>query len=192
MGCQVALEARRHHPAWAGGLVLMLGTAGRALETFFDNPRSPMFFRAAHRFLFRVGPRSNCVARMLLESPFGFRVATQLALVDPLYTHKTDFVPYLDHLATLDLRLFIENVIQTNEHDAWDTLPGIDVPVLVIAAENDKFTPRWCSEKIVEQIPGAELLMLADASHAALIEQPITINHRLERFIAERMGTHAK
>ncbi len=45
----------------------------------------------------------------------------------------------------------------------------------------------WCSEKMVEDTPDAELLVLADASHAALIEQPETINHRIERFIAERM-----
>ena len=66
-------------------------------------------------------------------------------------------------------------------------LPELDRPLLVVAAENDKFTPMWCSEKIVRDTPGAEMMVLADASHAALIEQPETINHRLERFIRERM-----
>ena len=31
--------------ALTGALVLMLGTAGRALETFFDNPNSPRVMR---------------------------------------------------------------------------------------------------------------------------------------------------
>ena len=96
---------------------------------------------------------------------------------------------HLEHLASLDQRLFIETVLKTDEHDAWDLLPELNRPVLVIAAENDKFTPMWCSEKIVANTPGAELLVLADASHAALIEQPETINHRIERFISERMWT---
>ena len=39
-----------------------------------------------------------------------------------------------------------------------------------------------------DDAPGAELLVLADASHAALIEQPETINHRLDRFIRERLA----
>ena len=61
---------------------------------------------------------------------------------------------------------------------------------MVIAAENDTFTPIWCARDMANAIPAAELLVLADASHAALIEQPETINHRLERFFRERLATH--
>ena len=188
MGCQVALETRRRAPDLCSGLVLMLGTAGRTLSTFFDWPHSPKLFRAAHSLLFRAGPRANDAIRPLLESPIAFGFATQFSLVDPYYTSREDFIPYLEHLATLDFRLFIENVCQTNHHDAWDLLPDLERPLLVVAAENDKFTPMWCSEKMVRSTPGAEMMVLADASHAALIEQPETINHRLERFIRERMA----
>ena len=188
MGCQVALETRRRAPHLVHGLVLMLGTAGRTLSTFFDWSHSPKLFRAAHRVLFRAGPRGNDFIRPLLESPMAFSFATSFSLVDPFYTRAEDFLPYLEHLATLDLRLFIEGVCKTNDHDAWDLLPVLERPLLVVAAENDKFTPMWCSEKIVSSTPGAELLVLADASHAALIEQPETINHRLERFLRERTG----
>ena len=187
MGCQVALETRRRHPERVGGLVLMLGTAGRALQTFFDNPRSPSFFQMAHRIIFKSGERANELVKPLLESPLAWKVATRFSLVDPYYTKQEDMLPYMEHLATLDQRLFIENVLRTDDHDAWDLLPDLDRPLLVIAAENDKFTPMWCSEKMVDQTPGAELLILADASHAALIEQPETINHRVARFINERM-----
>lgn len=187
MGCQVALELRRRSPELTEGLVLMLGTAGKSLTTFFDWSHSPKLFKLAHRALFQAGPRANDVIRPILESPIAFAFATRFELVDPYYTASEDFIPYLEHLATLDFRLFIENVCQTNEHDAWDLLPDLDRPLLVIAAENDKFTPMWCSEKIAQDTPGAELMVLADASHAALIEQPDTINHRLERFIQERM-----
>jgi pimeloyl-ACP methyl ester carboxylesterase len=188
MGVQVALETRRRHPDLVAGLILMLGTAGKTLSTFFDWQHSPILFHAAHKLLFRAGPHVNDVIRPLLESPLAFEFATRFSMVDPYYTSKEDFVPYLEHLATLDFRLFIENVVRTNDHDAWDLLPTLDRPTLVIAAENDKFTPMWCSKKIVSDTPGAELLVLADASHAALIEQPETINHRIERFIRERMS----
>ena len=188
MGCQVALETRRRAPDLVHGLVLMLGTAGKTLSTFFDWPHSPKVFGLAHKALFNAGPRANDFIRPLLESPLAFSFATQFSLVDPYYTKSEDFIPYLEHLATLDFRLFIENVCKTNDHDAWELLPVLDRPLLVVAAENDKFTPMWCSEKIVTDTPGAELMVLADASHAALIEQPDTINHRLERFIRERTG----
>lgn len=188
MGCQVALETRRRSPTLVHGLVLMLGTAGKTLSTFFDWSHSPKLFSVAHKALFSAGPRANDFIRPLLESPLAFSFATRFSLVDPFYTKSEDFLPYLEHLATLDFRLFIENVCKTNDHDAWDLLPELERPLLVVAAENDKFTPMWCSEKIVNDTPGAELMVLADASHAALIEQPDTINHRLERFIRERTG----
>jgi pimeloyl-ACP methyl ester carboxylesterase len=187
MGCQVALETRRRHPGLCAGLVLILGTAGKALDTFFDNPRSPTYFRLAHRLVFAIGNASNEIARPLLESPLAWFVARKLKLVDPFYAPREDMLAYMHHLATLDLPLFIETVVRTNDHDAWDLLPSIDRPVLIIAAENDKFTPLWCSYAIRDQAPGADILVLADASHAALIEQPDTINLRIARFVEERL-----
>ena len=192
MGCQVALEVRRRHPARVAGLVLALGTAGRAMHTFFDYPGSVAIFKQVHRLIFALGGAANPLMRPLLESPIAWIFAKKLSLVDPYYTRRDDMVPYMHHLATLDQRIFIESVRQADEHDAWGVLPDLDRPMLVIAAENDKFTPMWCSRKMAAITPGAEILVLADASHAALIEQPETINHRIERFIEDRLSEWAK
>jgi len=192
MGCQVSLETRRRHPELVAGLVLILGTAGHALRTFFDNPRSPLLFRAIKKIIFRTGDLANELSRPVLASPLAWSLTKRLSLVDPYYTAKEDMVPYMDHLATLDMRLFIQCILQTETHNAWDLLPNLDRPLLVIAGEKDKFTPMWCSRKMVDITPGAELLVLADASHAALIEQPESINHRIERFLRERLPTHQR
>ena len=186
MGCQVIFEFNRVFPARVMGLVPMLGSAGRTLETFYDFKYSPYFFRAAARMFDRMGDRAHYVVRPLLESPLAWVFARQAALVDPYYARQEDMLKYMRHLASLDMRVFLRSVLNTQEHDAWDTLPHIQVPVLVVAAERDTFTPIWLSRKIVASIPGAELLVLADATHAALIEQPETIHHRLDRFLAER------
>jgi pimeloyl-ACP methyl ester carboxylesterase len=185
MGCQVALETIRTRPTLARGLVLALGTAGRALHTFYDFKYSWVLFRILSRSLGRLGPLPNQVMRPLLASPLAWPVSRHLKLVDPYYMSQHDLQPYIDHLATLDLPTFFQNVIETDRHDCWDLLPDLSIPTLVIAAENDKFTPMWCSEKIVDTIPDAELLILADASHAALVEQPETINYRLAKYLAQ-------
>ncbi len=185
MGCQVILEFRRLFPARTGPLVIVLGTAGKALSTFFDWESFPSVFHALHRLAFAIGPHVNDVIRPLLRSPLAWEVARRFALIDPLYTRREDMVPYMEHLATIDIRVFLQSAWCLNEHDAWDLLPVLSRPLLVIAAENDSFTPLWCSEKIAHMTPGAELLVLADGSHAALIEQPETINHRIERFLQE-------
>ncbi len=187
MGCQVVLEAIRLYPQRARAAVLMLGTAGKALHTFYDWSGSAAMFRGLHRVVHAIGPRINNLVRPLLESPLAFPTATALDWVDRHYTREEDLASYSAHLSTLDLRLFLTAVLATDAHDAWDVLPGIGVPVLIIAAERDLFTPMWCSRKIARLIPGAELFELADATHAALVEQPETIHHRMDRFFRERL-----
>ncbi len=191
MGCQVVLEFRRRHPARVAGLVTMLGTAGHALRTFFDNPRSPSAIRLLHRIVRRTGSSANQLTSLLLRSPAAWQVAYRLQLVDPYYTRREDLEPYMQHLATMDQRLFLRAVLAIEAHDAWDLLPVLDRPLLVVAAERDRFTPLWCSAQMVERCPGAQLLVLAEGSHGALIEQPETINHRLDRFFAERLADWA-
>lgn len=186
MGCQVILEYTRRHPERVRALVPMLGTAGRTLDTFFDWSGSPKAFEAAARLVDRVGEPIHYLVRPLMESPLAWWVAWRFGLVDPFYARREDMLPYMRHLASLDLRVFMRSVLACQAHDAWDVLPTLKVPVLVIAAERDTFTPMWLSRKMTAMIPGGELLVLADGSHAALIEQPETIYHRIDRFFAER------
>lgn len=187
MGCQVGFEYYRAHPERVRALVPMLGGAGRTLETFFDYAGSPKLFEFASRMVDRDGAIAHAVVRPILRSPLSWFVAWRFNLVDPMYASREDMVKYLGHIARLDLRVFLHNVLEVQKHDAWDVLPGIRVPTLIVAAERDAFTPMWLSRKEVDAIPGAELLVLADASHAALIEQPEAIHHRVARFLRERV-----
>jgi pimeloyl-ACP methyl ester carboxylesterase len=86
-------------------------------------------------------------------------------------------------LATIDMRLFMNAIWSIQEHSAWDLLPQIECPVLVIAAERDDFTPISCAQKITNSIPDASLVVLADGSHAALIEQPEIINYHVNKLL---------
>jgi pimeloyl-ACP methyl ester carboxylesterase len=187
MGCQVGFEYYRNHPERVLALVPMLGSAGRTLETFFDYAGSPKLFELASRLVDSQGAAAHALIRPILRSPLAWFVTWKLDLVDPVYASREDMVKYLGHIARLDLRVFLHNVLEVQKHDAWDVLPKIIVPTLIIAAERDAFTPMWLSRKEVDTIPGAELLVLADASHAALIEQPENIHHRVARFLRERV-----
>lgn len=187
MGCQVGFEYYRNHPERVLALVPMLGSAGRTLETFFDYAGSPKLFEFASRMVDSQGAAAHALIRPILRSPLAWFVTWRLDLVDPVYASREDMVKYLGHIARLDLRVFLHNVLEVQKHDAWDVLPKIVVPTLIVAAERDAFTPMWLSRKEVDTIPGAELLVLADASHAALIEQPENIHHRVARFLRERV-----
>ncbi|MCB9743032.1 MAG: alpha/beta hydrolase [Alphaproteobacteria bacterium] len=187
MGCQVILERYRQAPESVRGLVLMLGSAGNVLDTFYDNPHSPKVFDLIFDTVESIGGRINKITGALLRTPLAWKVTRRLKLVDPLYTSEEDFLPYLTHMARLDMRLFLRMVREAQQHNAFPLLPHVQVPALVVAAEKDTFTPMWLSEKMTSELPDAELIVLADGSHAAIIEQPRTINHRLERFLREKV-----
>ena len=69
------------------------------------------------------------------------------------------------------------------DHDLTEFLPSCERPVLVIAGENDLFTPLHRSERMADLLPNSELFVLAEGSHAAIVEYPDTINRRIERFL---------
>ena len=185
MGCQVALEAAIVAPDRIAGLVLMQGSAGKVLDTFFDNPNSKHVHKVLLRASKYVGPRLSRLHQAFLRQKILLDLTIRLGLVDPYYTKRDDFKPYLEHMATLNLHLFFQMVQEAHEHNAFPHLPNIEQPALIVAAEKDTFTPMWLSQRIARELPNASIIVLADATHAAIIEQPATINARLNRFLKQ-------
>jgi pimeloyl-ACP methyl ester carboxylesterase len=72
------------------------------------------------------------------------------------------------------------------EHDGWDLLPTLDVPVLIIAGSRDVFTPRSAAERMARRTRGSEMMIIPGATHYAAIEYPEMVNLRLEKFFRER------
>lgn len=188
MGCQVALEFHRRNPSIASALILILGAAGQSLETFADSPYSKHVFRLVHRTMRKIGSRTNRITRFLLQSRLAWPFTQKMALVDPYYTSKEDFAPYLTHIASMDILVFLAAAWECQVHNAWESLKSIIIPTLIIAAEDDPFFPVSVMRKLHDCIADSEFLVLSGGSHAAIIEQPETINYRLDRFFSERLS----
>jgi pimeloyl-ACP methyl ester carboxylesterase len=60
----------------------------------------------------------------------------------------------------------------------------IQAPTLVIVGADDVVTPPDESQRIVDLIPGARLVTVADCGHSSTIEQPGTITELLSDFLA--------
>ena len=183
MGVQVCLEYHRRHPEQVIALVLLLGSHGLPLDTFHDSKvlRTviPAMMTAANRF-----PEAmNLIWRLLAGGEVAFQVATRLEVNGSLI-RREDFMPYFDHLAGMDPRLFLSMLLHAGDHTAYDHLPHVDVPTLIVAGTNDTFTPYYLSEEMNDRIPGSEMLTVPGGTHAATIEQPELIELRLERFLA--------
>ena len=190
MGVQVCLEAYRRSPERVAGLVLMCGAYGNPLRTF-RNQRTLEAALPWISFAINRAPRLiGSVWRNLVPTRLAYAVAARVEINGDL-VRLEDFMPYLEHIARVDLPLFVEMLAHAGRHSAREILPTIDVPALVIAGDRDNMTPRALSEEMQRTIPDAELLVVEGGSHTAPIERPQLVNERVALFLAERVDARS-
>jgi 3-oxoadipate enol-lactonase len=67
--------------------------------------------------------------------------------------------------------------------DSTQTLPAIQVPVLVLAGEEDQVTPPAGAERMAAAIRGARFVTIPAAGHLAPLEQPLAAGRALAEFV---------
>jgi pimeloyl-ACP methyl ester carboxylesterase len=184
MGVQVALEAYRRLPGLAESLVLLNGTFGRPLDTAVPVPFAgrvvPTALHVAERLHRPVGRVMRTIAGqpefVSLMKRFGMMADT----VD-----ENEFTEIAVAFAGLDVEVFLRTLRALGEHDASRILSTIDVPVLVVAGDRDRMTPRGLSQQMVRKIPKAEILLVRGGTHYTAVEFPELVALRIERFLRE-------
>lgn len=183
MGAQVGLEAYREQPERVLAFVPVLGAAGRVFDSFLGGHA----LEPLSRLLVELGARNAGLAekalRTALRLPGVWEMMKGMRVVHPDLCPREDFDPYFRHLSQLDLRGYFALARDLLSHDASELLPTVRVPTLVVAGERDLFTPLERSREMAARIPGAELLVLREGSHAAMIEQPELLALTLEKFL---------
>jgi len=66
-----------------------------------------------------------------------------------------------------------------------EELVKIQAPTLILNAEFDYLTPRWCHEKIRQKISNSKLVLIQNSFHAFTIEKPEITNKLIEDFVKE-------
>ncbi|MCB1214352.1 MAG: alpha/beta hydrolase [Deltaproteobacteria bacterium] len=187
LGSLVIFEFYRRYPTKVRGLVSCFGTFGRPMDFFYNSPLSRHIFEILTTFgLYFPGP-SNWISRLLVKNPFSFQMGGILKLVNTGLANKEDMDQYINHIVDRDPLFFTKLSRNVQNHSSEDLLDKIKVPTLIIAGEEDIFTPAWIGKKMHRIIPDSELFVIRKGSHAALIEQPDLINLRIEKFLKERV-----
>lgn len=184
MGTQVALEAYRLAPERVRGLALFCGSYGKITTTFHGSD----VLQQVLPTIIETIEANQGIARALwgrIPPGLAFRMAQMSREVDRLAIREEDFRWYMEHVATMEPSIFFAMLRLAGEHTAEDILERIAVPTLVVAAERDTFTPFSLAEHMAEVIPGAEFFLLRGASHAAPVEQPVAIELRLAKWLAD-------
>ncbi len=188
MGVQFNYEYYKHYPEDVVGLVPILGTYGYPFKTFFDmDIMEKIYPTLLYPFLKKFGNLLISTIAPIASTSIPFYIGLALKSINPCLSSKEKMRPYFEHLAKLNMEFAAEMFLHMSRHTAEDVLPEIKVPVLIIAGENDTFTPLWLSQKMKDMIPTAEMIILEKGSHAALVEYPDLIHCKIKEFIQERV-----
>jgi 3-oxoadipate enol-lactonase len=187
-GVQVALELWRRHPATVRALVLICGTAGHPLDRLSSSAR----VRQAAVGLVRGLAGRPWLARPMLaslRSPRGRRLACELAYATGGAHREACPQHVLDelfaHVADLDPRVLTEVVASYLAHDAFDVLPTITVPTLLITGDRDQLTPVATAERMQRAIPHSKLVVFPGHSHLVQVEKPREVHAAIDAFLAD-------
>ena len=182
MGAQVILEFWNRNRDRVSGLIPMCGTYKRPLDTLHNNDRAATVLPYLDRAIQAIPDHLQMLWKTMTPSRLA-QLASRVEINANL-ARQTDFIPYLEHVAEMDLKVFIAMLKELAEHSSEEYLGEIDVPTLIIAGELDTFTPTYRSHEMHEMIPGSELLVAPNGTHIAPLELPDLINARIEKFLA--------
>jgi pimeloyl-ACP methyl ester carboxylesterase len=86
------------------------------------------------------------------------------------------------HRSAQGLARAARGMLAQKDGSVIESLPSIKVPTLVLVGENDKQF-LTATDYMAAKIPGAEKVVLADAGHAANIDQPLAFNAAVRVFL---------
>ncbi|SOZ10269.1 putative Hydrolase, alpha/beta hydrolase fold family (plasmid) [Cupriavidus taiwanensis] len=126
--------------------------------------------------------------RMLADS--GLRASTEanaLFLFDPEFQreHPEQVQAWVNTASAcpFEPEIVFARIDMIAGHDAFDALPSITTPTLVLVGERDFCAPPYFSEELAGRIPGAEFAIL-NGGHFIFVEKPVLLHDAVEAFIA--------
>ena len=183
MGVQTVLEMTWRYPARVRAGVLLNGSYGRALDTFQRTDIGAKMFPTIRRFIDKNVASIARAWRHMMPTSLAYRLALAAEL-NPKRIRREDFWPYLEHFSRMPPDLFARML----EDAAWRTSENfaarLQQPMLVVAADNDGFTPPHTSRRLAAMLPKAEYHLLEDASHSAPLELPELLEGIVSRFLS--------
>jgi pimeloyl-ACP methyl ester carboxylesterase len=110
---------------------------------------------------------------------------------------KTEFTFYNPETATKELVDEVYEIVNNREkvlrvvslaksalrHNLREELVKLQMPVLLVWGKNDNITPAFVGEEFKKHVPHAELHIIDECGHAAMMEKPEAFNDILHNFL---------
>lgn len=182
MGVQIILEFYARQSERVDGLIPICGSYKRPLDTLYNTDLLAKYLPHLETLVEAAPEAVQSFWETFIPSKVSYLIATTAA-VNTRLARGSDFVPYLEHVAQMDLRVFLHLLKSAAEHSAQDVLPRVEAPTLIIAGEQDELTPLHRSEEMDERLPDSELIVLPGGTHVGPIELPDLVGEAIESFL---------
>ncbi|MCE9670194.1 alpha/beta hydrolase [Myxococcus stipitatus] len=187
MGVRVLLELYRRRPDLVPAMTLIAGTPG-APGSGAGAPLSGRALLSTVRNVFRAVtpalPVAAPVARAVMASRFAYPMARAVGALRAR-APRPDIDEFLYALRTMSPQAYWYTLRGLAEGHAWDVLPRLDVPILIIAARDDILVPLREMVRMRDALPQARWLQVDDAGHAGLLEAGTEIADAVRAFLTE-------
>lgn len=166
MGGMVALQLGADAPRLVRSLVVTNSVADAELQTWQD-----VWFYLSRRTAVQV----------LGMRRVGKLIADRLFVEPDQDELRHEFV---ERWSQNDRQAYLWSIDAIMGWSVWDRLSHISAPTLLVAAEHD-YTPVSEKNRIVAEMPRADLVVIEDARHALPVEKPEAFNAAVETFLAD-------
>lgn len=184
LGVQVNLEVARLRPSVVKAFVALFGSYGRPFETGLPAPMAKAV-EAFWRALLAAPRVADVMLDLAVRLPqVSVPLLTAGGFIAPA-TRKDVFLSNVRDVAEADRRTYLRTMLELGRHDAWDVLPTLTAPALIIAGERDYLTPPKVAHEMAAAMPDARCVVLGDAAHFGLIEEGQPVAKHLDDFLAD-------
>ena len=115
---------------------------GTPLDTFHDSHLLKRAFPFMRKLVERFPSRAAPAHPLPAEHRAGAAVRPHASSSTASCSTRDDLEPYFEHLAKMDPVVFVRTLDSLATHSAWDHLPHVDVPTLVVGGREGQVHPR--------------------------------------------------
>lgn len=185
-GVQVALEAARALPDRVAAVVAVAGAAGTPLSSVVTRSGiGPIdLLERAHA---TMPGRSGVAWRAWWRSPWIGLLARALGGTSTRVPADV-MAAYYHHVAERDVGVLTAMLRAMADHDAFDVVRSLTVPLLVLAGDADRLTTLPVMSRMALAAPEGELVVCHGATHTLPAEQPEWVAGQLRPLLARIDG----
>jgi pimeloyl-ACP methyl ester carboxylesterase len=185
MGVLTILEFYRRFPERVAGLIPVCGSFENPFSTLWGTRNLLPFVNILLKIMEYCPGLVDTFWHLWMATPAGRESILWLG-TNRFMVRSDDLEGFIANFSKMSALSFSKAAQNLANQNARDILSQISVPALVVAGENDFWTPLFISEEMADFIPDASLCIVPRGSHTAILDIPELIGLRIEKFLSEK------